>query len=299
MNKKKLLLLVGAVVLLFTLSGCSIPSDDGGNILISLQDVDGISNTLITSFADMWETEGLFSSIFVYPLSQFINWLTPYTNVGIAILLVSATINGILLLFTFKQNVGLQRMQTIQPQLERIQRKYEGKTDQASQMRMYQETQNLYKKYDIHPFSAMLVTFIQFPIIIAMYHAVQRSYSVAYGSFLGISLDTTPLSGITSGEWTFLLVYVAMIVCQGANIFIPMALTKYRAKKEAERQHRPYKPTKNPMGNSMYFMIILISVIAINWPTAMSLYWTISSLVQIVKTLLINFITERQAQKGA
>ncbi len=299
MNKKKLFLVVGAVVLLFTLSGCSIPSDDGGNVLISLQDVDGISNTLITSFSDMWDTEGFFSAIFVYPLSQLINWLTPYTNVGIAILLVSVTINGLLLLLTFKQNIGLQKMQALQPQLERIQRKYEGKTDQASQMRMYQETQNLYKKNDIHPFSAMVVTFIQFPIIIAMYHAVQRSYAVAYGTFLGISLDTTPLSGITSGQWTFLFVYIAMIICQAGNILLPMYLNKRRAMKEADRHHRPYKPTKNPMGNSMYFMIILISVIAINWPTAMSIYWTISSLVQMLKSLLINIITERQAEKGA
>ena len=73
-------------------------------------------------------------------------------------------------------------MQLIQPEINKIQRKYEGKDDDASKMRQAQELQNLYKKYGINPFGTILITFIQFPIIIAMYQAVQRSYAVTTGS---------------------------------------------------------------------------------------------------------------------
>lgn len=55
-----------------------------------------------------------------------------------------------------------QKMQEIQPELQKIQNKYKGKTDQQSQMRMYQETQALYQKYDIHPFGTMLVTLFNY-----------------------------------------------------------------------------------------------------------------------------------------
>ena len=193
MNKKRVLLLLAIVVLLFTMSGCQIPQENDMNVLFALNEVQGIGNKVITSFSEVWNTEGFFAAIFIYPLSQFINWLTPYTNVGIAILLVTLTINGVLLIVTFKQNVAMQRMQMIQPEVEKIQRKYEGKTDQASQLKLSTEIQRLYKKYDVNPFGSLLVTFIQFPIIIAMYQAVQRAYAVAYGTFMGVSLERTPI----------------------------------------------------------------------------------------------------------
>jgi YidC/Oxa1 family membrane protein insertase len=73
---------------MFMMSGCSLPVDENGKyILISLE----------TTFDYMIENEGFFSAIFVYPLSQFINFVTPYTNVGVAILIVTVVINGVVL----------------------------------------------------------------------------------------------------------------------------------------------------------------------------------------------------------
>ena len=46
----------------------------------------------------------------------------------------------------------------LQPELNKIQRKYEGRDDQASKMRMAQEQQQLMKKYDVNPGSMMLST---------------------------------------------------------------------------------------------------------------------------------------------
>ena len=294
MNKKKLLLLLGAILLLFTLTGCNIPKDENERyVLIALSEVD-VPNQLITSFSQMMDTEGIFSAIFVYPLSQLINWLTPYSNVGVAILIVALVINGVLLLFTLKQNVAMQKMQMMQPEIEKIQRKYEGKNDQASKMRMGQEIQNLYSKYHVNPLSSLVVMFIQFPLLIAMYHAVQRAYAVAYGTFMGVSLEITPLEGIQSGRWMYLVFFLVMIAMQTLSITLPMILQKRKAKKEAELHHRPYRPTKNPMGSTMYIMLGMVTIIAIGWPTAMTFYWTISSFIQIVKTLLVQAIMNRQ-----
>lgn len=43
-------------------------------------------------------------------------------------------------------------MQLLQPELEKIQRKYKGRKDQASQMRQSAEIQNLYKKHNVSMF---------------------------------------------------------------------------------------------------------------------------------------------------
>lgn len=295
MNKKKLLLLVTIIALLFIMSGCSIPSDDKGQfILIALDEIQNTERTVVTSFSEVMSTEGFFSALFVYPLSQFINMVAPHTNVGVAILVVTVAINAIVLLLTFKQNVAMQRMQALQPEIDRINRKYEGKTDDASRMRMAQEMQNLYAKNHINPLGSMISMFIQFPVLIAMYHAVQRAYSVAYGTFMGISLEMSPLQGIKEGQWIYIVFFALMILAQFGSMMIPQYLAKRRAKMEAEAHHRAYHPAKNPMGNTMYFMMIFISIIAIGWPTAMSFYWMISSCVQIVKAIIIDVITHKE-----
>ncbi len=288
MNKKKLLFLISLVALLFLMSGCTMPMDENGKIL---------TIGLDTTFKSIMDNEGFFSAIFVYPLAQFINKITPMTNVGVAILLVTIVINGIVLLLTFKQNVAMQKLQTLQPEMDRIQRKYEGKTDENSKMRMAQEMQGLYAKNHINPFGSILVMFIQFPILIAMYHAVQRAEAVATGTFLGISLELTPLQGIQNGQFVYILIFGLMVVSQFVTGFVPQYLANYHAKKEAEKHFRSYKPAKNPNQSMMYFMTIFISVIAISWPTAMSLYWMISNVVNLAKAVIVDMTIQKKNAK--
>lgn len=142
----------------------------------------------------------------------------------------------------------------------------------------------------------MLAQFVQFPILIAMYHAVQRAEAVATGTFLGLSLEVTPLNGIKGGQFGYAIIFVLMLVAQLISMRVPMMLQKRRAKKEAEIHHRRYEEPKNPMGNSMYFMILFIGVLMLSWPSAMSLYYCISSCVMIVKTIVVDKIAEKQKQ---
>ena len=177
---------------------------------------------------------------------------------------------------------------------DRIQKKYEGKTDDASKMRQAQEMQNLYKKYNINPLGTLLTAFIQFPIIIAIYQSVQRSAAVATGSMdiFGnvIHFEMTPWEGIMSGQFIYLIVFLIMAVLYFLSMQIPMLITKQKAKKEAEKHHRKPEDTKNPMGNMMYYMMIPILVLSIMWPTGMTIYWIISSLVIILRTLLVQYV---------
>ena len=163
-------------------------------------------------------------------------------------------------------------------------------------LRMAQEMQNLYSKNHINPMSSFIGLFIQFPILIAMYMACQRAEAVAKGSFFGISLEPTPLAGITGGQWVYAVFFLLMLGIQLSSIMIPQWLAKRRAKKEAELHHRPYRPTPNPMGNTMYFMMIFIFVLAINWPTAMTFYWIVSGIVKIVKAVIVDAIANRKKE---
>ncbi len=286
---KKFFTLFLFIVVAVSLTGCTIPTDENGNRIL-------IETT--TKFTEIMGSENFFSALFVYPLAQMINFLTPKVGVGLAIAVVTALINGILAVATLRSTVASQEMQLIQPELEKIQRKYEGRDDADSRNRMAQETSNLYAKHHINPFTTMLVSFLQFPIIIAMYQAVQRSYAVQNGTFLGMNLQTTPLGGIRSGQWLYLALFIVMGIVQTLSMNLPQHYAKKRNEAIAAKQHRRAEKTGSNQTKMMQiYMTGMILVFGFTWPTAMSLYWTINSTVNIIKTIAVQKYIENQDKK--
>ncbi len=289
---KKVLLLSAVVLFAVSAAGCSVPTDETGAVK---------QITSSTTFNETMNSENWFSAILVWPMAQVLNRLAPSIGVAGAIAVLTIAVNAILLVFTLKSTIATQEMQMLQPEIEKITRKYEGKTDQASQMRMAQEQQALYKKYNINPFSMILVTFLQFPIIIAMYQAVQRATAVKTGTFMGFSLETKVLDGIRGGMWGYLLIFAIMGLAQYVSMMLPQKLSKKRAEAEAAKHHRrPDAPANSSQQKMMQiYMLVMILVFGLMWPAAMSVYWTIYSLVTIVKTLIVQkIVDDRQAKEA-
>ncbi len=285
MKNKKLILVVGLLAFLFILTGCATPMEvdptTGKKVIKLITDA--------TTFQEIYKTESWFGAILVWPLSKIINYLTPIVSVGWAIIAVTFSVNMLTIIFTMKANVDQQKMTLIQPEQEKINKKYEGKTDERSQLAKNNEIMALYQKHNINPLSTMLTMFIQMPVIFAIYQAVQRAEAVAKGTFLGISLEQTPLNGIKAGQYMYVALFVVMIITQVGSMLLPQYLSKVKAKKEAELAHKKYVEQKNPNQNVMYYSMIPLLFISISWPTAMTLYWIISSVTNIIKTLIIQY----------
>lgn len=292
MNKKmkKRLIFLGIIAALFLLSGCAIETmtdPETGEQVTKL-----IYST--TTFKETFETEDFFNALLVWPMAQVINHAAPVLGVAGAIALVTASVHLLVTLASWKSTMSQQRMQLIQPELTKIQKKYEGKEDEASKMKMSNEMMALYKKYDINPLGSMLPLFLQMPILFAIYHAVQRAEVVLKGSFLGMSLSVSPLEGLLQNHnFGYLILVLAMFAAQIGSMMLPTMLANMKAKKQAEAQGRKYTPT--PMNNTMMPMMIMILALSVTWPSAMTVYWVISSLVSIIKTLL----TQALLNKGA
>ena len=294
-TKKILALSAVAVVAAVVLTGCSAPTVKNADGTTSIKLIEQT-----TTFNETMSSENWFNAIFVWPLAQVLNFLEPIIGVVGAIAILTIVVNLILMLATLKSTIASQQMQLLQPELDHIQRKYEGRTDDSSKMKQANEMQALYKKYNVNPFSMLLVTFLQFPIIIAMYQAVERAYAIKFGSFLGLSLETTPWNGMKSGQWLYLLIFIVMGVCQFFSMMVPQILAKKKAKAEAEKHHRKPEESKGGRQKLMqYYMMAMIMVFGLMWPTAMSIYWSIYSLVTIVKTLLVQKIIDNKQKEGA
>ena len=291
---KKLLALMAIVTIVVTATGCTAPKDANGHIIL-------ISNT--TTFGDIFQSENWFNALFVWPLSWVLNHLAPIITVGGAIAVVTAVVNGLLAVFTLKSQMGMQRMQMLQPELNKIQRKYEGRDDQASKMRMAQEQQQLMKKYDVNPGSMMLVQFIQLPIIMAMFMAIQRAEAVVNGTFLGMNLQVKPseafgllFKGDLSGL-PYIILFLLMAITQVVLVLLPMYFQKKKAAAEAAKHHRKPEPTNNQNMMMQMYMIVMVLAFGLMWQSGMSLFWFIRNIVDIIKTIIVQNIMEKNSQK--
>ncbi len=255
-----------------------------------------------TTFKDAI-SNGWFDGIIVWPLAQLINKVASISDAGVGIIVATLLVQLIVFAFTGKSQISTQRMQEIQPEIQAIQRKYQNKKDEASQMKMYQETQALYQKYDIHPFGTILVTFIQLPIMMGMYYATLRAYSVVAGSFLGMSLNTTPMQGFKTMNIGVIVIYALMIICQLLTTKLPQLLKKHQDKVDGVKTHSYRKEetntTQNQMNMTMYMMTAMFAFLYISWPVAMSFYWAVSSLIRMVQTVVIHNVMAKQAKKAA
>lgn len=291
---KKLLALMAIVTIVVTATGCTAPKDANGHIIL-------ISES--TTFGEIFQTENWFNALFVWPLSWVLNKLAPVITVGGAIAIVTVVVNGLLAVFTLKSQMGMQRMQMLQPELNKIQRKYEGRDDQASKMRMAQEQQQLMRKYNVNPGSMMLVQFVQLPIIMAMFMAIQRAEAVVNGTFLGMNLQVKPseafgllfkadLSGLP-----YIILFLLMAVTQVVLVLLPIYFQKKKAAAEAAKHHRKPEPTNNQNIMMQMYMIVMVLAFGLMWQSGMSLFWFIRNIVDIIKTIIVQNIMEKNSQK--
>ena len=291
---KKLLALMAIVTIVVTATGCTAPKDANGHIIL-------ISES--TTFGEIFQTENWFSALFVWPLSWVLNKLAPVITVGGAIAIVTVVVNGLLAVFTLRSQMGMQRMQMLQPELNKIQRKYEGRDDQASKMRMAQEQQQLMRKYNVNPGSMMLVQFVQLPIIMAMFMAIQRAEAVVNGTFLGMNLQVKPseafgllFKGDLSGL-PYIILFLLMAVTQVILVLLPMYFQKKKAAAEAAKHHRKPESTNNQNIMMQMYMIVMVLAFGLMWQSGMSLFWFIRNIVDIIKTIIVQNIMENNSQK--
>jgi YidC/Oxa1 family membrane protein insertase len=90
-------------------------------------------------------------------------------NYGLSIIVLTIVIKVVLLPLGVKQIKSMQAMQSIQPKVKELQKKYKG-----NKTKVQEETMKLYKEAGVNPLGGCLPLLLQFPILIAMY-AVLRA----------------------------------------------------------------------------------------------------------------------------
>lgn len=244
MKNRKLVLLMFLVAVVSLLSGCTE------------------INEPITS-----ESEGIWNSYFVYPLSWVIVKVaslipSPSWSFGLSIIIVTIIIRILLLPLMIKQMKSSKAMQELQPQMQALKEKYSSK-DQKTQQKLQQETMLLLQKNNVNPMAGCLPILIQMPILMAFYHAIMRTEVISSHTFLWFDLGMK--------DPYFILPIVA-----AAATFIQQKIVM---------KGQMDNPTMKVM---LYMMPIMILVFAVSLPSALSLYWVVGNIFSIVQSIFIH-----------
>ena len=93
-------------------------------------------------------------------------------NIGLAVVFFTIIIYVILTPIQYKTQKSSKIMAALNPELQKIQKKYQGRRDQYSMQKMQEETQALYARYGVSMTGSCLPMLIQLPLLLSVYQVI-------------------------------------------------------------------------------------------------------------------------------
>ena len=121
-------------------------------------------------------------------------------NIGLCIIIFSILIYLCMTPLQIKQQKFSKLSAIMQPEIQKIQKKYQGKKDQDSMMKMQEETQAVYQKYGVSATGSCVQLAIQLPILYALYQVIQNIPAYVgsvYNVFNGVCTKILAVDGFT------------------------------------------------------------------------------------------------------
>ncbi|OGO33069.1 MAG: hypothetical protein A2Z29_01985 [Chloroflexi bacterium RBG_16_56_11] len=198
-------------------------------------------------------------------------------NFGLAIIALTILVNLAMLPLTLSQIRSTRAMQEIQPKLAELQKKY-GKDRQ----KMAQEQMRLYKESGIKPAGCALTFLIQMPVWIALYQAIMLTLAVAPEGLLNLSrylYSWDTLFPLLPLNRDFLVMDLSqpnfiLAILVGATMWIQQKMSATTTPADAKQAQQAQL--------MLWMMPMLFGVMALSFPSGLSLYWVASSVFRII-----------------
>ena len=184
-----------------------------------------------------------------------------------------------------KQIHSSRRMQMIQPEMQKIQAKYKGKSDPESRQKMTSETMDLYKRTGSNPFSSCLPILLQSPFFFALFQVLNNLPHVATGAHPPIGPITPDVASVIEKSTIFGAQLSATFVSSPdlnvkiltAVLIILMSLSTFTTQRQLMMKNMPASALDNPFAKQqkllLYLMPIFFAISGINFPIGVLIYW--------------------------
>ncbi|MBZ2197005.1 membrane protein insertase YidC [Occultella gossypii] len=200
----------------------------------------------------------------------------------------------ILLIPLFVRQIKASRgMQLVQPEIQKLQKKYKGKTDPASRQAMQQEMMAIYKEAGTSPFASCLPILAQMPIFFALFRVLSSLEAVATGTYargdsigpltqeLAAQAESSEIFGASLSS-TFLGSDDLAVKFVTAALIIIMSATTLFTQRQLTMKNMPQSALDNPMARQqrmlMYILPLVFAFSGVNFPIGVLVYWSTSNL---------------------
>lgn len=201
---------------------------------------------------------------------------------GIAIILFSLIAKLILLPINIKQTKSMQDTNKIQPEIQKLQKKYKDNPEKLNE-----ETMKLYKEHNINPVGGCLPLLIQFPIIIGLYRVLQQPQIYVFGSqeaYDAIDKAFLWLPSLGQPDPLHILPILAAI-----TTYLYMSTSQATTGGNEQAQQ---------MNQSMKIMSpLLIGFMAWTFPSGLALYWVIQNIFTFVQQIVMKSLFTQEGGK--
>lgn len=303
-SPRRYMIVVLVIIALVFLTGCSSCS---ANYTKPISGFSGVMDILV------WPIAGL-----MYGIGKSIG----FGYYALMIVFATIVVRSIAWPIYSKTNDMSLKMKLMQPELAKIEEKYAGRDDQASQQRKQQETMILYQKYGLG-LSGCITPFIQFPLFLAFYETIQRvpytistaevSYALDFGQFnhtiFGIDLfGTISAPGLAEAATQKTGIWILAILVALTQI-VSQILVQVRQKREEKKRsgdvpeyRRPQasasqKSTNLTMQIMMYAMAVMMAVFVIRSAAGLGLYWLTGNLFSMFQSWISTRTQEKKMNK--
>lgn len=208
---------------------------------------------------------GIFAFV-AEPLLMALNFLFSILgNYGLAIIALTLLVKTALLPFAQKTFNSMQAMQTIQPEVKRIQEKYENDKQKAQQ-----EIFALYKEKGVNPLGGCLPMVFQLPIFFGLYNALSNSVDLRHAPF---ALWINDLSATEKFPLFADYTIPVMVILMGASMLFQQ-MTQPNSATMDQQQRR-----------IMYLMPVMFTVMFFVFPipSGLVLYMLVNNTISVIQ----------------
>jgi YidC/Oxa1 family membrane protein insertase len=227
-------------------------------------------------------------------------------NVVLSIVVFTVLVRLITYPLTIQQQRSTKAMQTLQPELKKLQEKYKGDKEKLSQEQM-----QLYRQYGVNPMGGCLPMVVQLPVMLALYQAIIFALAATpyqlmelsgrlmipgldklvplQNSFLGLNLTQPPSA---ANIISFVLPILVVITTW---LQFKMTMPSTPAAPSADGKPNQSAAMTQSMGT---IMPVMYGFFALQFSIGLSIYFIVSNVIGIIQYALMGKQNAKNTDSG-
>ncbi|MBW1721420.1 MAG: membrane protein insertase YidC [Deltaproteobacteria bacterium] len=202
------------------------------------------------------------------PLLYTLRFFYKYVgNYGVAIIILTVLIKILFWPLTHKSYKSMKEMQKLQPHMARLREKYKNNKEQLNK-----ELMSLYKTYKVNPLGGCLPMLIQIPVFFALFRILGNAIELRHAPFVLWINDLSAPDRLFHFPFKIPLMappygIPVLTLLMGASMLIQQKMTP-----------TPGDPAQAKL---MMFLPLVFTVMFINFPSGLVLYWLTNNILSI------------------